>query len=160
MLRSAKAAYFHDLASSLKSKPGKFWKHFQPLSRRSKSACEVQVSATADAFNDHFLSIPYKTVANVVSTVPASVYMGKLFDVTIPSLVFVPVDVESVSLIISSLHVQKASGADGLPTRFVRASPYMARLVTVLSISVLSLPQFLFSGSRLFLHLFLNVNNV
>ena len=131
MLRSAKAAYFHDLASSIKSKPGKFWKHFQPLSRRSKSACEIQVSATADAFNDHFLSIPYKTVANVVSTVPASVYMGKLFDVTIPSLVFVPVDVESVSLIISSLHVQKASGADGLPTRFVRASPYMARLVTV-----------------------------
>ena len=132
MLKSAKAAYFYDLSSSLKSKPGKFWKHFQSLSRRSKPTCEIQVSATADAFNDHFLSIPYKTIANVVSTVPASEYMDKLCDGTTPSLEFVPVDVESVSLIISSLHVQKASGADGLPTRFIRASPYMARLVTVL----------------------------
>ena len=132
MLRSAKAAYFHDLASSLRSKSGKFWKQFQSLSRRSKPACEIEVSATADAFNDHFLSIPYKAVANVVSTVPASEYLDKLCDGTVPSLEFVPVDVESVSSIISSLHVQNASGADGLPTRFVRASPYMARLVTVL----------------------------
>ena len=126
MLKSAKAAYFYDLSSSLKSKPSTFWKHFQSLSRRSKPTCEIQVSATADAFNDHFLSIPYKIIANVVSTVPASEYMDKFCDGTTPSLEFVPVDVESVSLIISSLHVQKPSGADGLPTRFIRASPYMA----------------------------------
>ena len=35
-------------------------------------------------------------------------------------------------MIVSSLHVWKASGADGLPTKFVKASPFMARLITVL----------------------------
>ena len=68
----------------------------------------------------------------MVSTVPASEYMDKLCLGTVPSLEFVPVDVETVSLIISSLCVQKASGADGLPTQFIRTSPHMARLVTVL----------------------------
>ena len=73
----------------------------------------------------------------MVSTVPASEYMDKFYLGTVPSLEFVPVDVATVdvatvSLIISSLCVQKASGADGLPTRFIRASPNMARLVTVL----------------------------
>ena len=86
-----------------------------------------------------------------------SSYMDKHCDGTTPSLEFVLIDVESVSLIISSLHVQKASGADGLPTRFVRASPYMARLVTVLINRCI---EFLFSGSWLLLHLFLNVSSV
>ena len=107
MLQSAKAKYYSDLASSLKSKPAKFWKHFQSLSRRSRSACGGQVSATADDFNDYFLSIPYKTVANVVSTVPPTEYMERLFGGSVPSLEFVPVDVKSVSLIVSSLHVWK-----------------------------------------------------
>ena len=124
--------YFSDLASSLKSKPAKFWKHFHSLSRRSRPACGSQVSATANDFNDYFLLIPHKTVANVVSTVPPTEYMDRLFGGGVPSLKFVPVDVESVSSIVSSLHVQKASGADGLPTRFVKASPFMARLITVL----------------------------
>jgi len=53
-------------------------------------------------------------------------------DRVIPTLEFVPVDVESVSALISALHVQKASGADGLSAQFIRASPCMARLVTVL----------------------------
>ena len=48
MLRSAKAEYFQNL--SFKSKPGKFWKHFQSLSKRSKPTCGAQISATADAF--------------------------------------------------------------------------------------------------------------
>ena len=90
MLRSAKAAYFHDLASSLKNAPGKFWRHFQSLSRCSKPACEIQVSAMADVFNDHFLSIPYKTISNVVSAVPASEYMDRFCDLTVPTLEFVP----------------------------------------------------------------------
>ena len=109
MLRSAKVGYFSDLASSLKSKPAKFWKHFQSMSRRSRPACGSQVSATANDFNDYFLSIPYKTVANVVSTLPPTEYMDRLFGGGVPSLKFVPVDVESVSSIVSSLHVQKAS---------------------------------------------------
>ena len=125
MLRSAKAAYFDELASSLKSKPGKFWKHFQSLSKHSKSICNSQFSAMADTFNDYFLSIPYKTVANVTSTVPATEYMDKLYDQATPSLEFVPVDVESVSSLISSLHIQKASGVDGLSAWSIRASPYM-----------------------------------
>ena len=45
---------------------------------------------------------------------------------------FVPVDVKAVSSFISALHIQKASGADGLSARFIRASPCVARLVTVL----------------------------
>ena len=65
MLRSAKADYFTNLASSSKSKPAWFWKHFQSLSRRSRSVCGSQVVATANDFNDYFLLIPYKTVANV-----------------------------------------------------------------------------------------------
>ena len=100
--------------------------------RHSKPTCGAQISAMADAFNDHFLSIPYKTIADVASTVPASDYMDKFFDRVTPSLEFSPVDVDSISLIMSSLHVHKASGADGIPTQFIRASPYMARLVTVL----------------------------
>jgi len=76
--------------------------------------------------------IPLKIVANVTSTIPASEYMDVFCDRVIPTLEFVPVDVESVSALISTLHIQKASGADGLSTRFIRASPYMARLVTVL----------------------------
>ena len=38
----------------------------------------------------------------------------------------------SVSLIESSLHVRNASGADGLPTKFVKVSPFMTRFITVL----------------------------
>ena len=109
MLRSAKAAYFHDLASSLKSAPGKFWRHFQSLSRCSKPACEIQVSAMGDVFNDHFLLIPHKTIS---SAVPASEYMDRFCDLTAPTLEFVPVDVETVS----SLCIKKVSGGDGLPT--------------------------------------------
>ena len=50
--------------------------------------------------------------------------MDKLFDVDIPTLKFKPVDVESISLIVCSLHVWKASGADGLPTKFVKTTPF------------------------------------
>ena len=85
-----------------------------------------------DAFNDYFLSIPLKTVANVTSTIPASVYMGGLCSGVIPTFGFVPVDIESVSTLVSGLCIQKASGADGLSAQFIRASPCMARLVTVL----------------------------
>jgi len=84
--------------------------------------CESQAAVTADDFKDDFLSIP---VANVVSTVPPTEYMDKLFDVHIPSQKFIPVDVESVSLFVSSLHVAKASGADGLLAKFVKAPPFM-----------------------------------
>ena len=47
-------------------------------------------------------------------------------------LEFVPVDIEVVSSFISALHIQKASGANGLSAQFIRASPCMVRLVTVL----------------------------
>ena len=44
-----------------------------------------QTAVTADDFNDYFLSIPHKTVANVVSAVSPTVYMDRLFDVDIPT---------------------------------------------------------------------------
>jgi len=69
--------------------------------------------------------MPYKTIANVQYD------MDKLFDVNIPTLKFILVDIESVSLIVSSLLVWKVSGADGLPSKFVKASPFMTRLITV-----------------------------
>jgi len=83
MLQLAKAEYFSDLASSLRAKPDKFWKRFQSLSRCSRSVGGTQAAVTADDFNVFFLSIhvPYKTVANVVSTVSPTVYMDRLFDV-------------------------------------------------------------------------------
>ena len=68
----------------------------------------------------------------MASAVPASEYMVGLCDGVIPTLEFVPVDVEAVSSVISALHIQKAFGADGLSARFIKASPCMARLVTVL----------------------------
>ena len=155
MLRSA---YFHDLVSSLKSKPGKLWKHFQSLSRQPKPACEVQVSAWVMLLMIIFCQFPTRTLLMwLVQYQLLSSYMDKLCDRTTHSLEFVPIDVESVSLIISSLHVEKVSGADGLSTRFVRAFPYMARLVTVLINKCI---EFLLSGSRLLLHLFLNVSRV
>jgi len=88
--------------------------------------------ATVDAFNDYFLSICLKIVANMTSTVPASEYMDVFCDRIIPTLEFVPVDAESVSALISALHIQKGSGADVLSAWFIRTSPCMARLVTVL----------------------------
>jgi len=66
------------------------------------------------------------------STIPASEYMDVFCDRVIPTLEFVPVDVESVSALIFTLHIQKASGVDGPSARFIRASPCMTRLVTVL----------------------------
>ena len=48
-----------------------------------------------------------------------------------PTLKFVHVN-ETVSSIIASLDTHKATGADGLPARFIRASPHMVRLITFL----------------------------
>ena len=62
MLRSAKVRHFSDLSSSLGSNPGKFWRHFQSLSKCSKPHSDIQFSATADTFNKHFLSIPHRTI--------------------------------------------------------------------------------------------------
>jgi len=123
-----------DLASSLKSKLAKFWKYLQSLSRHSRPACGSQVSATADDFNYYFLSMPYKTVTNVVSTVQPTEYMDRLFG---RELQCVPLGVELVLLVISSLH---ASGADG---QLIKVSPFMVRLKTT---SALNHLRFLFNG--------------
>ena len=55
--------------------------------------------------------------------------MDKLFYEGTPTLKFTPVNVESLSLIVSSLHGWKASGADGLPTKFDKASPFMTTIL-------------------------------
>ena len=60
---SAKARHFSDLSSSFRSNPGKFWRHFQSLSKvPNLIVIYVQFSATADIFNKHFLSIPHRTI--------------------------------------------------------------------------------------------------
>ena len=68
----------------------------------------------------------------MTSTVPASEYTDGFCGGVIPTFEFVPVDVELVSSLVSALHTEKASGTDGLSARFIKASPCMARLVTVL----------------------------
>ena len=128
MLWSAKAAYF---SNSLRSKPTKSWQHFQCLSKHPKGACDIQLSATANELNCHFISIPHKTVAGLTSSVPATEYVEKfLEDKTVPTVKFVHVNNETVSSIIASLDTNKATGADGLPARFLRTSPHMVRLIT------------------------------
>ena len=104
----------------------------ETLSRCSKPTCEFQVLATADIFNDHFCRFPTKLFLMwLVQYQLLSTWTGFCNGTASHStLEFVPV--ETVSLIISSLCIKKASVADGLPTWFIRASPYMARLVTVL----------------------------
>ena len=58
ILRSAKAAHFSDLASLLRSRPGKFWRYFKSLSRHSKlSSSDVQLSVAAVAFTNHFCQL-------------------------------------------------------------------------------------------------------
>ena len=42
------------------------------------------------------------------------------------------VDNETLSPIIPNLDIHKATGADGLPAQFIRASLHMVRLITVL----------------------------
>ena len=109
------------------TKPGKFWRHFRCLSRRTKGVNgNTQLSLTANDFNNHF----YKTAANVTSTVPATEFLDRLFgDRVVP-----PLDIDSgiVSSVVSGLDFHKATGSDGLSTRFIRASPHMVRLITVL----------------------------
>ena len=87
--------------------------------------------------------------------------MAGFCDEVVLTLEFVPVDVEAVSSFISALHIQKASGADGLCAQFIRASPCMARLVTVfINECILNHLWFLFNGSRPLLHQYLNVSSV
>ena len=48
-------------------------------------------------------------------------------DLYLLAMQFSHVDVETVSSLVENLDVHKATGADGLSPRFVRASPFMAR---------------------------------
>ena len=45
---------------------------------------------------------------------------------------FLHVDTEIVSSVVTSLDLRKTTGSDGLSARFIRASLYMVRLITVL----------------------------
>jgi len=104
MLRSNKIAYFNGPVSSLSSKPRKFWRRFQCLFRHSKSVKDTHLSVTANDFNNYFLVIPHKTFANVTSSVPTTLFVGKLFkDRTVPSLKFACADNEIVSSVVNSL---------------------------------------------------------
>ena len=111
--------HFSDLSTSLRGNLGKFWRHFQSLSKFSKPHSDIQFSNTADTFNKHFLSIPYRTIADVTSTVPATEFMERFFDNrVVPSMQFAYVDIEIVSSIVNNLDIHKAMGADGLPLGF------------------------------------------
>ena len=48
------------------------------------------------------------------------------------TLKFIHVNDDTVSSIITSLYVHKVTGADGLPARFIRASPHMVRLTGII----------------------------
>ena len=59
MLRSAKAKYFENLSSMLRSNPERFWRRFQSLARHSRPTNDTQLLVTAEEFNQHFLSISH-----------------------------------------------------------------------------------------------------
>jgi len=132
MLRSAKTKYFENLLSSLRNNPGKLWR---PLS--NKRSCKppngIQLTVTANVFNEYFLSISHKTIANVTSSVPACEFQEKFLEnKPVPSMQFCHVDFETVSSVVANLAVHKATGADGDFLWFVKASPFVVRLITIL----------------------------
>ena len=67
LLRSAKQTYLSELSSSCGRCPAKFWSHFRYLSSKGvkSSASTTPFNFDADAINDYFLSIPFKTVETV-----------------------------------------------------------------------------------------------
>jgi len=84
-------------------------------------------------FNEYFLSIPHKTIATVTSSMPACEFLEKILeDKSVAPMQFSSVDDGMVSSVVTNLSVHKATGADGVSARFVKASPYMVRLITVL----------------------------
>jgi len=66
----------------------------------------------------------------VAGTVSACGFLEKFLDNK--TVQFSCVDIELVLSLISSLDAHKTTGADSVSTQFIRASPYIARLVTVL----------------------------
>lgn len=75
------------------------WRHFQSLLRSCKPSNGIQLTATADVFNEYFLSIPQKTIANVTIVVCQLVSFWKKFlgNKPVPPMQFSRVDVEIVS---------------------------------------------------------------
>ena len=156
MLWSAKTAYFNGLISSLSSNFGDTSNVYLGVLRHWTKS--TQISATTNDFNNHFFGISIrKIVANVTSTVPATVFAEKIFkDKTIPFLMFAHVDTEIVSSVVTSLDLHKLLdlmvcqlGASGLLLIWWNSSLfYLTSALTVL--------QFPISGRKL---LHQNVSN-
>ena len=77
-------------------------------------------------------SFSYLQSSNVVMLCISSFKEFSLHNKTVPSIQFSCVNIELVLSLITSLDTHKTTGADGISSQFIRASPYMARLVTVL----------------------------
>ena len=132
MTRSAKHQYLSNLGLNLKHDSSKFWKHFSHLSSHQRSQYQTNSDFTSEDINEHFLSVAQKTVSVLPSshTSPTS-YITINTDVS--PLKLSEVDVQEVVECISHLDSHKAVGVDGIPAKFVKASPLcLAVLLTKL----------------------------
>ena len=97
----------NNLSFLLRDNPSKFWRHFRSLSGHSKPVCDIQLSVTADILNTHFLTVPYKTIADVSSIVPATKFVQEFFDNgVVPPMQLASVDVDTVSSLVVRLDVR------------------------------------------------------
>ena len=118
--------YFKNLSFSLTVRV--ILANSQSLSKSCKPANGIQLTVIADEFNEYFLSIPHNTITNVTSNVYQLVSLWRnSFKIDL-CLLCSFVDVE----IVSSIDVHKATGVNSVSPRFVRASPFMVRLNTIL----------------------------
>ena len=78
------------------------------------------------------MSIVHRTIAGVNNVVPATEFVEKLFnDGSVPPMNFSCVDVETVTLLVTSLSVH---GVDGLSVGFLKASPHMDSVLLISAI--------------------------
>lgn len=108
MIRASKSRYISDIAKDLKNKSSEFWKRMSHLGGKVKSKIGPVMPGTADEFNDHFLSIAHKTIANVpaCNISPAS-YLHQFSNV--PSFSLSSVTEEEVYHAMKGLNVRKAT---------------------------------------------------
>ena len=92
------------------------------MSSHQKSQHLTNSDVTSEDINQHFLSVAQKTVSDLpFSDISVTSYINRNTDVS--PLKLSEVDVQEVVECISRLDGHKAVGVDGIPTKFVKASP-------------------------------------
>ena len=130
LLRTARYTYLSQLTSSMRGQASKFWSYFHYLSsRKAQTPVSLEnLNFTLDNLNQHFLSVADKVVQGIIPTLVSPL---SFVTETVSAFQFTTVSEALVISIISSLDTKKASGADNIPTRFIKIHPVsIGRLVT------------------------------